>query len=258
MGTLTLFTTCKPFAGVAAVHQRNALTSWTLMDPRPEVIVFGDEEGVAEETERLGLLHVSYAERDEHGLPFLDFIFKRAQWLASNDLLCYANADIVAVDRLAWAAARCARAFPGGFLGVCRRWDVEFNEALDFGADWRGRLRGLVKDRGELYSPCSSDIFLFKRPLGWEMLPFVAGRGRWDNWTLYEAARTGTPVVDVTPSVLLAHPKHPGSGNERKNLDRDGAGQGNARLAAGNLFCLKHVSQAGMLWRLTPDGLEKA
>jgi hypothetical protein len=255
---LTLFTTCKPFVGPAAVHQRNALESWTLMEPRPEVIVFGDEEGAEEAAAELGLLHVGYVERDERGLPFLDFIFKRAQWLASNDLLCCANADIIVTDGLARAAARCARAFPGNFLAVCRRWDVELDEPLDFDADWRGRLRELMKDGGELYTPCSSDVFLFRRPLRWEMLPFVAGRGRWDNWMLYEAARTGTPVVDVMASVLLAHPKHPGSGDERKNLDRDEAGQGNARLAAGNLFCLKHVRGAGMLWRLTPAGLEKA
>ena len=42
---LTIFTTPKPFVGQAATQQRNAIVSWTLLRPRPEIVVFGDEEG---------------------------------------------------------------------------------------------------------------------------------------------------------------------------------------------------------------------
>ena len=45
---LTFFTTAKPFKGHSAIIQRNALKSWTLLDPDIEVILFGDEEGAAE------------------------------------------------------------------------------------------------------------------------------------------------------------------------------------------------------------------
>src|SRR5437868_6839668 len=45
---LTVFATMKHFRGRAAVHQRNAIRSWTLLRPRPEVILFGDEDGVVQ------------------------------------------------------------------------------------------------------------------------------------------------------------------------------------------------------------------
>jgi hypothetical protein len=256
---LTLFTTCKPFVGPAAVHQRNALRSWTLMDPRPEVIVFGDEEGAKEMATKLDLLHVEYVKRDEYGLPFLDFIFERVQVTASNDLLMWANADVVMVDGVAEAARACDEAFPGGFLGVCRRWDVELDHPLDFEDDWRGELRKAVGDSGELYTPCSSDVFLFKRPLSWAVPPFVAGRPKWDNATLWLAVHHETPVVDVTDRVLLAHPRHGyPDGAGQKAWRGHPSGADNEALAAGREWCFRHVRQAGWLWRLTEDGLEKA
>ena len=44
---LTLFSTCKPFHGHNGVIQRNALKSWRLLHPDIEIILFGDDEGVA-------------------------------------------------------------------------------------------------------------------------------------------------------------------------------------------------------------------
>ena len=43
----TFFTTAKPFRGHNGIIQRNALKSWMLLHPDAEVILFGDEEGVA-------------------------------------------------------------------------------------------------------------------------------------------------------------------------------------------------------------------
>src|SRR5436190_8087126 len=92
---LTIFSTLKPLRGQAAIHQRNAVTTWTLLRPRPEVILFGDEEGVAELCAELGLRHVPEVRRSEHGTPLISDLFGRAQRLARADLLCFVNGDIV-------------------------------------------------------------------------------------------------------------------------------------------------------------------
>ena len=64
---VTIFTTPKPFVGHSAVIQRNALKSWTLLDPDVEVILFGDEQGAAEATRDLGVRHVPEVERTPRG-----------------------------------------------------------------------------------------------------------------------------------------------------------------------------------------------
>lgn len=46
---LTIFAAPKPFYGYIGVIQTNAIQSWLLLRPECEVILFGDEEGMAEE-----------------------------------------------------------------------------------------------------------------------------------------------------------------------------------------------------------------
>src|SRR5260370_28141611 len=92
---LTFFTTAKPFRGHDGIIQRNALKSWTLLDPDVEVIVFGDEEGAADVCGEMGLRHEPHVERHESGLKYLNYMFERAQKIARHHYLCYANCDII-------------------------------------------------------------------------------------------------------------------------------------------------------------------
>ena len=85
---LTFFTTAKPFIGHNGMIQRNALKSWKLLHPEVEVIVFGDEEGVAEVCSELGLRHEPVAERHESGMKYLGHMFREAQRIAKHPFLC--------------------------------------------------------------------------------------------------------------------------------------------------------------------------
>ena len=42
---LTILSTPKAFTGLFAVIQRNAIESWTKLEPRPEIILFGRDVG---------------------------------------------------------------------------------------------------------------------------------------------------------------------------------------------------------------------
>lgn len=46
---LTIFSYPKPFKGHIDVIQRNAINSWTLLNPKPEIILACDEEGTKED-----------------------------------------------------------------------------------------------------------------------------------------------------------------------------------------------------------------
>ena len=51
---LTLFTIPKAFEGHSGVIQRNAIKSWTLLQPQCEIILMGDDEGTGEAAAEMG------------------------------------------------------------------------------------------------------------------------------------------------------------------------------------------------------------
>lgn len=76
---LTVFSIPKSFRGHIGVIQRNALRSWTLLRPRPEILVFGDEAGTKEACTEVGVRHVPEVAYDETGAPLLSDLFPRAR-----------------------------------------------------------------------------------------------------------------------------------------------------------------------------------
>lgn len=254
---ITLFTTCKPFEGSAAINQTNALTSWTQIQPAPSVVVYGEEAGVATICKRLGLNNIKELPRNGFGLPMLNFMFSVTQQFSETLFCCYANADIIIVSGLTEAAGQLGAIFPDGFLGVCRRTNIDLNEVLSFTPDWKETVARLMNN-GELYTPCSSDLFLFKRPLGFTLPPLTAGRPRWDNWMMWAACDVGLPVVDMTEFITIAHPYHEygltQTEGQRAFFKHKSAKQ-NETISAGKVFCLKQVQKAGNLWQLTNSGI---
>lgn len=55
---LTLLATPQAFREHIGVILRNAITSWTKLMPRPEILLFGEDESVAEIPAELGLGHL--------------------------------------------------------------------------------------------------------------------------------------------------------------------------------------------------------
>jgi len=133
---LTIFAMPKPFEGHIATIQRNAITSWTLLNPRPEIILFGEENGVSEIARELGLRHIPKVNRNEYGTPLLNDLFDSAQNLAVNSIVCYVNADIVLLSDFS-AAVKQIVSWRPRFLMIGRRWDVDITEPLNFSqAGW--------------------------------------------------------------------------------------------------------------------------
>jgi len=205
---LTIFSTLKPFKGHIGIIQRNAIASWALLHPRPEIILFGNEEGTAEAAMDIGALHVSQVARNEFGTPLLNDLFQKAEQLASHQTLCYVNADILLLDDFSEAVIR-VREWRSQYLMVGRRWDVDICDPINFVAPgWQSSLRQLALRTNRQRSPEWIDYFAFNKGLGAGLLPFAIGRTWWDNWLVWHACSIGRPVVDLSESVMAVHQNH--------------------------------------------------
>lgn len=221
---LTIFTTLKPFVGHIGVIQRNAITSWTLLRPRPEIILFGDEEGAAEAAKDIGVLGVPQVMRNEFGTPLLHDLFQKAEEQASHQTLCYVNADILLMDDFLRAVMRVSE-WCTKYLMVGRRWDVDICEPINFVTPhWQDSLRRLALRTNRQRPPEWIDYFVFNKGIGASLLPFAIGRTRWDNWLIWRACSMGRSVVDLSELVMAVHQNH-GYGHHRQGYKGVWAGE---------------------------------
>jgi hypothetical protein len=205
---LTLFTAPKPFVGQAKVHQTNALRSWLRLRPRPEILVFGDEPGIAEACADLGVHHQSVVEKSELGTPLLNGVFREAHRASpERAVMVYVNADIILLDDFV-STVELVRAWSDRFLVLGRRRDIDASEELRFDEVGLDALRALVRREGELRDGWWIDYFVFPKGLWEEIPPFAVGRPAWDNWMVFDAVRRRIPVVDATQSIMAIHQRH--------------------------------------------------
>lgn len=205
---LTLFSTPKKFEGHIAVIQRNAIASWTRMNPTPEVILFGSDAGTAETAAEFGLRHIAGVKCNEWGTPLVSDLFAQAQQLATGAAVCYVNADIILFDDFAQAISRVS-AWSDKFLMVGRRTDLDVTQPIRFDEnDWAQQIRNRARREGKLQIARSIDYFAFSRGLYPPMPPLAIGRFWWDNWLLWKARSLQAKVVDASNAVLIVHQNH--------------------------------------------------
>jgi hypothetical protein len=204
---LTMFTVPKPFKGHIGMIQRNAVKSWTLLEPKCEVIMLGDEEGIAEASAELGVVHIPTVQRNPYGTPLMRDVFERAEKAAASDVMCFVNADIILMSGFMAAACRLKNEV-SNFLMIGRRWNVDINEPQNFGPGWEEKLLAYTRSKGELAGPSAIDYFIFRKGTLAEIPPFAIGRPRIDNWLIYSARDNGFKVVDASQVVDIVHQNH--------------------------------------------------
>jgi len=207
MPLLTLFSAPKPFTDPhIAMIQRNAIKSWTLL-PDVEVILLGEETGLAEAARELGVKHISDVARNESGTPLISSMFQRARENSNSRLLCIINADIILMPDFVEAAKQAVK-LKDKFVLLSQRWDLDVTQPFDFSNGWESRLRSVVSDQGVLHRPAGSDFFLFPLFTFNEVPNFTIGRAGWDNWMIYKARMEKWAVIDCTPSIMIVHQNH--------------------------------------------------
>jgi hypothetical protein len=208
MPEITIATAPKPFTNPhIATIQRNAIQSWVHLGSEVEVVLVGDEMGMAETAAEIGVPHLKDVERNSSGTPLVSSIFDLMRGHSHSPILVYVNADILFMPDFV-TAINHLRKQSQAFLGVGQRWDLEVLAKLEFSPGWEGKLREGVISKGSLHAPVGSDYFVFPRTILTQIPDFAIGRAGWDNWMIYEARQRGWPVVDMTADVMVVHQNH--------------------------------------------------
>ena len=255
MKTLTLFTAPKPFTNPhIAMIQRNAIRSWIALGDDVEILVLGEEDGLAENAARLGVKHISSIKKNASGTPLISSLFQTAREHNESPLLAYVNADILLLPDFLTQAKRVLE-LSSSFLLVGQRWDLDVREELDFTGNWPEKIQQDCASRGRLHKPMGSDYFIYPRECFTNIPDFAIGRAGWDNWMIYEARQRGWKTIDATDCIQIIHQDHDYShlpeGKPHYDLPETDA---NVRLAGGNraIFRLPDAN-----YILTSSGIHK-
>jgi hypothetical protein len=207
MPLITLFSAPKPFTDPhIAMIQRNAIKSWTLL-PDVEVILLGEEKGLAKAAKEFGVNHIRDVARNKGGVPLISSMFQLARENSNSDLLCIVNTDMILLPDFVEAARR-SRMLRDKYVLLSQRWDYDIESPLEFAEGWETQLRESVRKQDQLHRPAGSDFFLFPKSCYEDVPDFTIGRAGWDNWMIYKARKEGWPVIDCTPSVMIVHQNH--------------------------------------------------
>lgn len=207
MSLITLFSAPKRFTDPhIATIQRNAIQSWTLL-PNVEVILLGEETGLAENARELGVKHIPNVKCNDNGTPLVSSMFQLARENSHGDLLCVINADMILMPDFLEAAKHVIKS-KDKFVLLSQRWDLNVTQPIEFTKGWQNRLSSLVHEEGALHRPAGSDFFLFPHSSYFDIPNFTIGRAGWDNWMIYKARQEKWAVIDCTPSVMIVHQNH--------------------------------------------------
>jgi len=205
---ITIFTVPKRFEGNNDIIQRNAIRSWTFIEPRAEIILLGNEQGTAKVADEFGLKHMPDVKCNEYGTPILNSIIESARSSSKNDVMMYINADIILSGEVMSAVRKTKQRFDK-FLVIGQRWDVDIVHSISYQIpDINTNLRKIAEHNGLLHSPSGIDYFIFRKNPWGDILPFAIGRTAWDGWLVYKALSSNVPVIDATESILAVHQNH--------------------------------------------------
>jgi len=246
---ITIFAIPKPFDTSTDQIQRNAINSWSRLGSDVDVLLLGDEAGIAETSAELNVRHFGGLKFNQHGTPLVSSAFEIAH-------LVYCNCDVILmpdfVDAIKVLAAEqsCDRLVAFG-----RRTDLKVQHEIDF--DQPQQIQQLLRDCERDGVPATNackEYFIFNRELYTNVPDFAVGRGNWDSWMIHSAKTQSIPAINLSETVQIIHQAHDyaHTGSGRYQCYVSGAeARENMRLAGGRHL----ISGSTPTWRLTPGGL---
>jgi len=241
---ITIFSCPKAMVGYIGTIQKNAILSWKKNIPDCNIILFGNEEGVADFSREWNIRNVDVVGTNEFGTPMLDSMFNRVQTISPSDYFCYVNSDIIIcggfLETLDLVSSKFDR-----FLIVGRRYDVDpgnYKHTVNL-------LETLVKPGEIMQLPVGSwfqiDYFIYKKGDFLDFPPFAIGRPVWDNWMIKHARKDmHIPVIDASSTIVAVHQKHDYNHvpQARGNSWDGPEGDRNRDLAGGDPFCILNAN----------------
>ncbi len=208
MPFLTIITSIKPFVDPHIIKlQRNAFQSWKELGPDVDIVVVGEETGLAEVCQEMGLRRAPAIRRSKIGTPLVSSIFELGRQASTSPVLAYINADIIVLPDFLAGARRAAEKYDK-FLIAGQRWDLEVTELVDYSSGWQERLQAQLKSKGHRHRRTGSDYFIFPRTCYTDTPDMTVGRAYWDNWMIYWARRNHWPAIDGSDGIQIIHQNH--------------------------------------------------
>ena len=84
---LTIFSIPKPFCGHIEAIQRNAIESWCRLEPCCEIVLCGNEFGVENVVDELGLKWLPNLSKNCYGTPLISSAFDQVLKTANHELV---------------------------------------------------------------------------------------------------------------------------------------------------------------------------
>jgi hypothetical protein len=252
---ITIFGIPKPFTGEFAVIQRNAILSWLKLKPACEVILLGNETGVAEFAAEHHIKHLPDVAVSTFGTPLIADAHNKVKQAARFGIHAYLNSDIILMQDFIEAVMK-VKNLPTFFIGG-QRTDTNLNTPIDFqNQDWASQVMAVVKKEGVLHGPAGMDYFVFPDTIPFHFpAGFAAGRPGGDNWTVYRIRSLNIPFIDATAVVTAVHQAH-GHSHLQGSADRwEGPESAENRRLAGGYAYVFTLEDATLL--LTPEGLKR-
>lgn len=233
---LTIFTIPKPFKGENIINQCNAILSWKNAVKDSQIILWGDDEGVKEYSDKLCVEYGGIVPRNDFGTPIISGVFERTKNIAKNQYLMYINADIVLLDDFNSIISIFLEPL-GKFAIVCgKRTDCTLNRFIDFSSDWIMDLKNNEIPKGKIHSYTGIDYFLFSKSLPIKLKPFAVGRPGWDNWFLFYAKKNNILILDASEIILAIHQNHAPAYKLKDNETKENQKMLNGFIQVANIY----------------------
>lgn len=205
---LTIYSWPKSFADPhIATIQRNATRSWLLLEPKPNILVFGDEDGIDRHCSEFGLTRgLGTAEVVDNTVRIRD-LATLAERNSDSEFYCFINADIILTGGFIESIQQASR-LSGPFLMGASPWNVSITEDFAFGPNWELELSDRARAEDDCRPPHSCDWFVYRKG-GLRSVPdLLVGRWYIDNGLMWFARDNGYALVDATTGALTIHQRH--------------------------------------------------
>jgi len=209
----TIMTVPLAFEGNDAITQRNAIMSWTLLRPRPDIIVMCNETGVAEFAKEHGLIHIPAVRMTKYGVPSIANILELGQASSPNDVIAYVDTDVILIRDFPVVVQAVAAEFDNFMMCGYRKSDYMTHMIPFDDPKWEADLIDHLHKWGQFYTKgmgSGSDYFVFRKGLFGNDIPdFSIGKGHWDGWRMKYALDHGAELLDCSDIIFQIHQDHP-------------------------------------------------
>jgi len=196
--SITLFTIPQAFENQYDLIQYQAIKSWTLLNPKPDIFLLGNAPGVASTTNELGLYHIP-------NIAQHNSISDIAKWLdriINNTILVYINPSVILTEDFTQTIQEVYDN-QDHFLLTGQSRTIQTTDAIDFNdTQWQHQLRTMADKQAMPQGQLQNIYWVFTKQLLKQLCVLAPNvESSWEKQLLYAALRKYYPIIDGSPMI---------------------------------------------------------